>query len=63
MKRLKNIEDKNEEQLETFSKINKIRSLAKNGIEYNYNHKFALYRFDRGFEKLLKISLGSKYLR
>ena len=60
MKRLKNIEDKSEEQLETFSKINKIRSLAKNGIEYNYNHQFALYRFDRGFEKLLKISLGSK---
>ena len=48
---LKNSEDKSEEQLEAFSKINKISRLAKNESDYNYNHKFAFYRFYRGFEK------------
>ena len=46
LKRLKNIEDKTEEQqLEAFSKINKISRLAKNESDYNYNHKIAFYRF------------------
>ena len=46
LKRLKNIEDKIEEQqLEAFSKINKISRLAKNESDYNYNHKIAFYRF------------------
>ena len=57
----KNIEDKSEDQLEVLSKINKISRLAKNESDYNYNHKFAFYRFYRGFEKILKMSLGSKY--
>ena len=61
MKRLKNIEDKSEEQLEAFSKINKISRLAKNKSDYNYNHKFAFYRFYRYFEKIFKMSLGYKY--
>ena len=48
LKRLKNIEDKTEEQqLEAFSKINKISRLAKNESDYNYNHKIAFYRFIR----------------
>ena len=48
----KNIEDKSEDQLEVLSKINKISRLAKNESDYNYNHKFAFYRFYRGFEKI-----------
>ena len=48
----KNIEDKSEDQLELLSKINKISRLAKNESDYNYNHKFAFYRFYRGFEKI-----------
>ena len=48
---LKNSEGKSEEQLEAFSKINEISRLAKNESDYNYNHKFAFYRFYRGFEK------------
>ena len=47
----KNIEDKSEDQLEVLSKINKISRLAKNESDYNYNHKFAFYRFYRGVEK------------
>ena len=35
LKRLKNIEDKNEKQLEVFSKANKISRLAKNERDYN----------------------------
>ena len=60
LKRLKNIEDKSEEQLEAFSKINKISRLAKNESDYNYNHKFAFYMFYRYFEKFLKMSFSVK---
>ena len=35
LKRLRDIEDKNEEQLQLFSKANKISSLAKNESDYN----------------------------
>ena len=44
LKRLRNIEDKNEEQLQLFSKTNKISRIAKNESEYNYNNKFAFYK-------------------
>ena len=47
LKRLKNIEDKSEEQLETFSKINKISRLAKNEGDYNHNHKWFLQVLQR----------------
>ena len=60
LKRLKNIEDKSEEQLEAFSKINKISRLAKNESDCNYNHKFAFYMFYRYFEKFLKMSFRVK---
>ena len=54
-KRLKNIEDKNEEQLQLFSKANKISRLAKNQSDYNYdNNKFAFYKFYRDFENSRK---------
>ena len=47
LKRLKNIEDKSEEQLEAFSKINKISRLAKNEGDYNHNHKWFLQVLQR----------------
>ena len=50
LKRLKNIDDKNEEQLELFSKANKTNRLSKNEIDYNYDNKFAFYKFYRDFQ-------------
>ena len=61
LKRLKNIEDKNEEQLQLFSSTNKISRIAKNESDYNYDSKFAFYKFYRDFENYTKRSLGSKY--
>ena len=41
-KRLKNIEDKNEEQLKLFSKVNKTSKFSKNESDHNYdNNKFS----------------------
>ena len=45
LKNLKNSENKSEDQLEAFGKINKNSNPAKNENDYNYNHKFALCRF------------------
>ena len=61
LKRLRSIEEKNEEQLQVFSKANKISWSAKNESDYNYNNKFTFYRFYRDVEKFLKRSLGSRY--
>ena len=61
LKRLKNIEDTNEEQLQLFSSTNKISRIAKNESDYNYDNKFAFYKFYRDFENYTKRSLGSKY--
>ena len=47
LKRLQNIEGKNEEQLEVFIKANKISGFAKNESNYNYDNKFDFYRFYR----------------
>ena len=58
---LKNIEDKNEEQLELFSKANKTNRLAKNESYYNYDNKFALHKFYRDFQNFKNRSLESKY--
>ena len=61
-KRLKNIEDKNEEQLELLSNANKTSRLAKNGSDYNHdNNKFAFYKFYRDFQNFKNRSLESKY--
>ena len=61
-KRLKNIEDKNEEQLELLSNANKTSRLAKNGSDYNHdNNKFAFYKFYRDFQDFENRSLESKY--
>ena len=44
-KRLKNIEDKNEEQLKLLSNTNKTSSYIKNESDYNYDNNFAFYKF------------------
>ena len=49
LKRLKNTEDKSEEQLDLFSKANKISRFTKNDSDYNYDNKFAFYDFYRDF--------------
>ena len=62
LKKLKNIEDKNEEQLQLFSKANKTSRLAKNESDYNYdNNKFAFHEFYRDLENFRRRSLESKY--
>ena len=61
-KRLKNIEDKNEQQLKLFSKANKTSKFAKNEGDYNYDsNKFAFYKFYRDFQNFKNRSLESKY--
>ena len=60
-KRLENIKDKNEELLNAFSETNKIIKAAKNESNYNYDCKYAFYRFYRDFGKFKRMSLGSKY--
>ena len=49
-KRLKNIEDKNEEQLRLVSNSNKNSSYIKNESDYNYDNNFAFYKFYRDFQ-------------
>ena len=49
-KRLKNIEDKNEEQLKLLSNTNKTSSYIKNESDYNYDSNFAFYKFYRDFQ-------------
>ena len=61
LKGLKNIEDKNEEQLKLFCRANKISKLAKNENDYNYNNKFAFYGFYRDFQNFKNRSLEYKY--
>ena len=58
-KRLEIIKNKNEELLHAFSAANKV-SKAKNESDFNYDSKYTLYRLDRDFKKLKRMSLGSK---
>ena len=60
-KRLKNIEDKNEKQLKLLSHANKTSSYIKNEGDYNYDNKFAFYKFYRDFQNFKDRSLESKY--
>ena len=60
-KRLKNIEGKNEELLNTFSEANKVSKAAKNDSNYNYDSEYAFYEFYRDFKKFKRMSLDSKY--
>ena len=59
--RLKNIEDKNEEQLKLLSNTNKTSSSIKNESDYNYDNNFAFYKFYGGFQNIKDRSLESKY--
>ena len=59
--RLKNIEDKNEEQLKLLSNTNKNSSYIKNESDYNYDNNFAFYKFYRDFQNFKDRSLESKY--
>ena len=47
LKRLKNIEDKNEELLNVSSTANKISKVPKNDSDFDYNSKYAFYKFSR----------------
>ena len=60
-KRLKNIEEKNEEQLKILSNANKSRSYIKNESDYNYDNNFVFDKFYRDFENFKYRSLESKY--
>ena len=60
-KRLKNIEDKNEEQLKLLSNTNKTSSYIKNESDYNYDNNFAFYKFYRDFQNFKDRSLECKY--
>ena len=60
-KRLKNTEDKNEEQLKLLSNTNKTSSYIKNESDYNYDNNFAFYKFCRDFQNFKDRSLKSKY--
>ena len=50
-KRLKNIKDKNEEQLKLLSNTNKTSSYIKNKSDYNYDNNFAFYKVLQRFSK------------
>ena len=60
-KRLKNIEDKNEEQLKLLSNTNKTSSYIKSESDYNYDNNFIFYKFYRDFQSFEDRSLESKY--
>ena len=63
-KRLKNTEDKNEEQLKLLgnvSNVNKTSSYVKNESDDNYDNNFAFYKFYRDFQSFKDRSLESKY--
>ena len=60
-KRLENIKDKNEELLNTFSAANKVYQNAKNESDFNYDFKYAAFKFHRSFKNFKRISIGSKY--
>ena len=60
-KRLKNTEDKNEEQLKLLSNTNKTSSYIKNESDYSYGNNFAFYKFYRDFQNFKDRSLKSKY--
>ena len=62
-KRLKNIEDKNEEQLKLLSNVsntNKTSGYIKNESDRNYDNNFDFYKFYRDFQTFKDRSLESK---
>ena len=61
LKRLKNIEDKNSEQLKLLRNTNKTSNYIKNESDYDYDNNFAFYKFYRDFQNFKDRSLESKY--
>ena len=62
MKSVKNIEDKNKKLLKIFSAANNVGKPAKNNSDFNYDSKYAFYRFYRDSEKFSRmVSLDSKH--
>ena len=59
--RLKNIEDKNEEQLKLLCNTNETTSCIKNESDNNYDKNFAFYKLYRDFQIFKDRSLESKY--
>ena len=60
LQRLKNIQDKNEEQLKLLSNANKTNRHIKNESDYNHDNNFAFYKFYRDFQNFKNRSLESK---
>ena len=61
-KRLENIKDKNEELLKAFSTANRVSKTAKNQSDFNYDSRYAFYRFYRDFENFKRmVSIDSKH--
>ena len=60
-KRLKHIEDKNEEQIKLLNYANKTSSYIKNESDYNDDNNFAFYKFYKDFQSYKDRSLESKY--
>ena len=60
-KRLKNIKNKNGEQLKLLSNANKSSSYIKNESGHNYYNNFVFYKFYRDFQNFKDRSLESKY--
>ena len=61
-KRPENIKDKNEELLDAFSAVNKVSKAAKNESDFNYDSRYAFYRFYGDFEKFKRmVSIDSKH--
>ena len=61
---VKDIEDKNEEQLKLLSnvsKVNKTSSYIKNESDYNYENNCAFHMFYRDFQNFKDRSVESKY--
>ena len=56
-KKLEIIKEKNEELLNAFSAANKVSKAIKNESDFNYDSRYAFYRFNRGFEKFMKMVL------
>ena len=55
-KRLENVKDKNEKLLNAFSAANKVSNAAKNESDFNYDSRYAFYRFYRDFEKFKRMA-------
>ena len=61
MKSVKNVGDKNEELVKAFGPANKFSQAAKNESDFNYDSKYAFYKFYRDPEQFDKmVSLNTK---